>query len=85
MIEQYVDVYLDDDAEVSSRVLVGFFYSHEDGYEVVTVTAEDGYVHHWSEIDNCLKVQVYDGLEDHRECSKQHPQISGTQCLKLYK
>lgn len=85
MIEQYVDVYLDEEQEHSAEALVSFFYNHEDGYEVRTVEAEDGYVHHWNDLTDDVKIQIYDALEDNRCKSKQHPQISGEQCLKLYK
>lgn len=83
MIEQYIDICLTD--EHDERVLVRFFYSHEDGYDVRTVIAEDGYEHEWDSLDDALKVQVYDGLEDNRDADRDFPQMSGEACLKLYK
>ena len=85
MIEQYVDVYLDEEQEHSAEVLVAFYYTHDEGYEVVTVTAEDGYVHHWSDLQPETKIQIYDGLEDNRMDNKSYPKLSGVECLKRYK
>lgn len=66
------------------ELLVSFNYSHEDGYEVGYLQNEDGERLYWDEASNDLKEQVYDALEDGRDCCKRFPAMSGARCLKMF-
>ncbi len=81
--EEFVKVVLDGQEE-SSKVLVGFNYTHEDGYDVQWVESEEGDRLYWDEASDDLKEQVYDALEDGRDCCKRFPAMSGARCLKMF-